>query len=76
MVTDDNYADLYDEAWQLATLLRPGEAVINMNLITEKQADLENLIVRAKYYDECKEALPHFENIVEQLKLIQMGARP
>lgn len=71
----DNYEDLYDEAWQLATLLRQGEAVINMKQLADLSSHVESLIHRGKYYDE-KPQLADLEGILEELKFIKMGSRP
>lgn len=66
----------WDEEWALSNLLHDGEIVVREHHLTTLIKHIEYLIDRSKYYGEHSTAQPVFETILDDLKLIQLGARP
>ena len=69
-------SEQWDEEWALQSLLREGEIVINSNDLITLTKHLAYLIDRAKNNYGYNPFLPVLESIYDDLKLIQLGARP
>lgn len=75
---DINMLDIEDEdykAFLLRTLIKPGEAVIDMSALEELQSTLENIHYKLTYYDCSIDTNRILETTIETIKWIILGAR-